>query len=1187
MLDYPTAPFNFPTMLATTPAVGPTTLVAINGMLPTTPGGTPLTPNPGTFFAMSSALGSPNFITNHNLSSGPFIFPSTFPPVPSNLPCTATPFSSPQFQGPVLPFLSTAPTAMLTTNSPISLTPQFTSPLPHLLQQQIPGAPLAGYPSSLSATSVVTPLSAQPSLFTDPSSVGTNTVSSAMLPGSLPPNSVVFSSIPLSFSSSSASSASDVLVFPMTAPASTTGTTNLTAVSPLPLSSTYLTSTVSTISATLPSSTTASICTETQSCPSTVSTSIAPNLQSSFKIDKTQPMVPGGSAVRPSNNLLQLESMDFHRDEILDAIDKLRERKARPDFERISCMLKRYRNINPDQTQVCLGRLAAAGAVVCVDYKGNLSYRNPSKWRKTATRSGITNLPSVSAKLVDAVRRLMAGTVYQANVCGSDQAFSSLMPTVAGPNGGYSLFQIERALQVAEVTNTDSSNSQTSRRLSLLTGATLRVCLDREATHGKLAKTPDGRYVLDESGERKRLSSISVAAAPYLLNKKPLPPSGSTFVSPTGGNVKYNKPPTTMAHIAPAGDPATRPIVAKQSSASVSIAPLGGGPMNPLLGLSTRSSGSNRRGRPPGSKSRKYSLQADASAPTEKKIKIEAPPASTTPPTPDTSSPIGVSSIMPPTSGQTLTVANILTPKPNSAPPVISVNQNGFCPVPTSLNLHQSFVADMTQSHICSTVLPSPLLPTSFQGNQFLAYSTCPSVPASCSGSVPQTFIPAMPSGLSCDFSTLPKPSSSANSPAITLLSDLGSGNLYYGTDEKSPNDGLCCHCGAPPTKEEVFLICKDCGLRAHPTCLDYWPELTERARQSPWQCTDCKTCTVCQNKQITTDLLVCDACDKGFHIECHVPKLEEPVDRSLPWVCAECRKEGYSVAIGTLPGESDSKYEDSTNFGTEEGGSLHHNEDEARCSQDENETNDESQLSETGNLCSSKVEDLREDQELVLKGEVRTMDRGAEVTSPSTSPTPTPNYLSESNRLTTPDSTVQSVSPSPEAPVMRQHTPQERCSSSDGQRSTPRQRRDSSSSEQSRTPDTGNCSRLDSNLKHLEQLTHANTDELPTVRDQTTMDAYDTGDTGREFPQDTAHYRPPDVRAWSVEHVREWLLEEGFPREAEAFCQQEIDGACLLLMKRMDVLTELGIKLGPAVKIYERIKRLQSGCTSPTLLSA
>ncbi|KAF6779642.1 hypothetical protein AHF37_00861 [Paragonimus kellicotti] len=40
--------------------------------------------------------------------------------------------------------------------------------------------------------------------------------------------------------------------------------------------------------------------------------------------------------------------------------------------------------------------------------------------------------------------------------------------------------------------------------------------------------------------------------------------------------------------------------------------------------------------------------------------------------------------------------------------------------------------------------------------------------------------------------------------------------------------------------------------VQTHPICLDYWPELTERARQSPWQCADCKTCSACQNRQFT-----------------------------------------------------------------------------------------------------------------------------------------------------------------------------------------------------------------------------------------------------------------------------------------------------------------------------------------------
>lgn len=45
------------------------------------------------------------------------------------------------------------------------------------------------------------------------------------------------------------------------------------------------------------------------------------------------------------------------------------------------------------------------------------------------------------------------------------------------------------------------------------------------------------------------------------------------------------------------------------------------------------------------------------------------------------------------------------------------------------------------------------------------------------------------------------------------------------------------------------------------------------------------------------------------------------------------------------------------------------------------------------------------------------------------------------------------------------------------------------------------------------------------------------------------------------------------------SFCLslQEIDGQSLLLMKRSDVLTGLSIKLGPALKIYQHVIKLQT----------
>lgn len=43
-------------------------------------------------------------------------------------------------------------------------------------------------------------------------------------------------------------------------------------------------------------------------------------------------------------------------------------------------------------------------------------------------------------------------------------------------------------------------------------------------------------------------------------------------------------------------------------------------------------------------------------------------------------------------------------------------------------------------------------------------------------------------------------------------------------------------------------------------------------------------------------------------------------------------------------------------------------------------------------------------------------------------------------------------------------------------------------------------------------------------------------------------------------------------------FFLQEIDGQSLLLMKRSDVLTGLSIRLGPALKMYQHVMKLQLG---------
>ncbi|KAL4236641.1 hypothetical protein ACF0H5_005026 [Mactra antiquata] len=79
----------------------------------------------------------------------------------------------------------------------------------------------------------------------------------------------------------------------------------------------------------------------------------------------------------------------------------------------------------------------------------------------------------------------------------------------------------------------------------------------------------------------------------------------------------------------------------------------------------------------------------------------------------------------------------------------------------------------------------------------------------------------------------------------------------------------------------EELLFCKDCNAKAHPSCMNYSPALASRARNTHWQCIDCKTCCICSDPGDADAMLFCDACDKGYHMTCHVPEVEDKPQES------------------------------------------------------------------------------------------------------------------------------------------------------------------------------------------------------------------------------------------------------------------------------------------------------------------
>ncbi|KAM4745296.1 histone acetyltransferase KAT6A [Anableps anableps] len=89
--------------------------------------------------------------------------------------------------------------------------------------------------------------------------------------------------------------------------------------------------------------------------------------------------------------------------------------------------------------------------------------------------------------------------------------------------------------------------------------------------------------------------------------------------------------------------------------------------------------------------------------------------------------------------------------------------------------------------------------------------------------------------------------------------------------------------------KPEELISCADCGNSGHPSCLKFSPGLTARVKALWWQCIECKTCSSCQDQGKNADnMLFCDSCDRGFHMECCDPPLTR-MPKGM-WICQICQ---------------------------------------------------------------------------------------------------------------------------------------------------------------------------------------------------------------------------------------------------------------------------------------------------------
>ena len=297
------------------------------------------------------------------------------------------------------------------------------------------------------------------------------------------------------------------------------------------------------------------------------------------------------------------------------------------------------------------------------------------------------------------------------------------------------------------------------------------------------------------------------------------------------------------------------------------------------------------------------------------------------------------------------------------------------------------------------------------------------------------------------------------------------------GSGAAAPVDTLlkCDYCLQPSAinkegEQEELLSCKDCGARAHPSCMDFSRELALKAREGPWQCIDCKTCRVCSDPGRADPLLVCEACDKAYHKGCHFPPIpQKPIGK---WVCQSCV---LNLDASLITKTEDDEEEEVEVGGNDQGGE--------------------------GATSASRAAAEAESCFGWIDGEGRFVATSASTTREPFNPDNLHLQYPPGNDL---------------GPVH---------------------------------PTTYIQAQWSIFKSYQEYI------DVPSAKLEET----------------------PDARSWSPEEMFQYLRAQGFADDdARVFVDQDIDGRAALLLKRQDVISSLGLKLGPAIKLYRQIQVLQ-----------
>lgn len=502
----------------------------------------------------------------------------------------------------------------------------------------------------------------------------------------------------------------------------------------------------------------------------------------------------------------------MHEEQILEAIDQLRRRKARPDADRICNYLLRKCSVDARDTIADLHRLIEAEKVIQVDYKGNTSYRNASKWSRLQLYK---NKPEgfVKEKLNSS---MVAGAVAELVVAEPDY-----------------LDQGVPADRLIEQLLNGSTNPPTRRVVDDF--------LAKEVASGNLTKLNNGNYSLvatpdmthetvqdnyRENGNKKTQKSINKLS---MVNTYDFPESDEMTVTDSRSNTPRSSRQTSPKQQESIKKEDCYEIIigSKQTVANFhkennSATKSSRSRFVEVKEVVSNGSGNNHSNLKRGSKSeRKQRLEVRSEEPLEIEIKYaEHYPRESKDERERREEAEQLSEDRDEDDAGRSSTNPSPTPSANNAGSFRSARRKRAKKVfdPSDNNLVRRKRGRQPNSQTKTAIVPQE--------------------------------------------------SQEAVKPA--------------------PKDGPQWHCSlCAKQKQERLVACRDCTVRAHPSCI-YSPEELIHKLGSSWQCERCKSCTICCETSDAGPLVTCYSCDEAYHSTCHTPRISLQKSSSK-WHCSNC----------------------------------------------------------------------------------------------------------------------------------------------------------------------------------------------------------------------------------------------------------------------------------------------------------